>query len=145
MDSELIFTLASRTAMLSWLLLIVLPRNRRAVDLVAGLVVPALLAAAYVAIVAVFWWDASGGFTSLAAVAALFEHPWILLAGWLHYLAFDLLVGRWELQDAQARGIHHALVVPCLVATFMFGPAGWLLYLGVRSLPGLKTRPPGTA
>ena len=69
-----------------------------------------------------------GGFSSLAGVAALFSEPWILLAGWTHYLAFDLLVGNWEMRDATKRGIPYMLVLPCLVLTFLFGPAGWLLY-----------------
>jgi hypothetical protein len=51
----------------------------------------------------------------------------------VHYLCFDLLTGAWEVQDARARGIPHPLVVPCLVLTFLFGPAGWLLYRGVAS------------
>jgi len=29
-------------------------------------------------------------------------------------------------------GFSHAWVVPCLVLTFLFGPAGWLSYLVVR-------------
>jgi ABA4-like protein len=56
-----------------------------------------------------------------------------LLAGWTHYLAFDLFIGGWEVRDAQARGIPHLLVVPALVLTFLFGPAGLLLYLAIRS------------
>ena len=58
---------------------------------------------------------------------------WVLLAGWVHYLCFDLLVGCWEVRDARDRGVPYMLVIPCLVLTFMFGPAGWLLYQGVRS------------
>ena len=83
---------------------------------------------------------AEGGFSSLAGVAALFREPWLLLAGWVHYLAFDMLVGNWEVRDARSRGIPHLLVVPCLVLTFLFGPAGWLLYTGVRSLKNEERR-----
>jgi Domain of unknown function (DUF4281) len=61
------------------------------------------------------------------------RQPWLLLAGWVHYLCFDLLVGCWEVRDAHGRGVPHLLVMPCLFLTFMFGPAGWLLYQGVRS------------
>jgi len=75
----------------------------------------------------------SGGFSSLSAVATLFTQPWLLLAGWMHYLAFDLIVGSWEVSDARERGIPHFAVVPCLVLTFMFGPAGWLAYSGLRA------------
>jgi hypothetical protein len=52
----------------------------------------------------------------------------------VHYLAFDLFVGGWEVRDAQERGIRHLLVVPALVLTFLFGPAGWLLYVATRAL-----------
>jgi hypothetical protein len=79
---------------------------------------------------------AEGGFSSLDEVASLFRNPWLLLAGWIHYLAFDLLIGTWEVRDARSRGISHLLVLPCLALTFLFGPAGWLLYLAVRSLTG---------
>ncbi|MDG1952967.1 MAG: ABA4-like family protein, partial [Gammaproteobacteria bacterium] len=76
-----------------------------------------------------------GGFGSLASVMILFSDPNLLLAGWIHYLAFDLFVGAWEVRDAQRTGIHHLLVVPCLFATLMAGPAGlafyWLLRLFV--------------
>jgi len=75
-----------------------------------------------------------GGFSTLAGVGTLFSNPWLLLAGWMHYLAFDLLVGSWELEDAAERGIPHWIVVPCLLLTFLFGPAGWLLYRIVRSI-----------
>jgi Domain of unknown function (DUF4281) len=67
-------------------------------------------------------------------VAALFTNRWLLLAGWVHYLAFDLLIGSWETRDAQERGVPHLLLVPCLFFTFMFGPAGWLLYMGIRTV-----------
>ncbi len=84
-------------------------------------------------IVALNWVGSSGDFQSLAGVAALFANPWLLLAGWIHYLAFDMLVGAWEVRDAARRGIPHWMVVPCLLLTFLFGPAGWLLYQAVRS------------
>ena len=75
---------------------------------------------------------ADGGFGSLAELARLFENPYLLLAGWVHFLAFDLFVGAWEVRDARRVGIAHLLVVPCLVLTFMAGPVGLLLYLGLR-------------
>jgi hypothetical protein len=57
----------------------------------------------------------------------------MLLAGWTHYLAFDLIVGSWEVRDARERGISHWLVVPCLALTFMFGPVGFLAYQALRA------------
>ena len=90
------------------------------------------VAVVYVLIIVMEWGNSSGGFSSLADVSALFSNPWLLLAGWTHYLSFDLFVGSWEVRDAIERGIPHLMVVPCLALTFLFGPAGWLLYLGLR-------------
>lgn len=132
---EQIFTITNTLALLSWILLAASPRRYRVVPLViTGLVVPALLAVVYVAIIVSAWGNSSGGFSSLADVGLLFDNPWLLLAGWTHYLAFDLFVGSWEVRDAGDRGVPHLLVIPCLALTFLFGPAGLLLYLGVRSI-----------
>lgn len=133
MSPEQLFSVANTVAAVSWLLLAILPRRRWVVGVVTGTVVPALFAVLYVGLVASTFGRVEGGFSTLAAVAALFSNSWLLLAGWVHYLAFDLLTGTWEVRDAQARGIPHLLVVPCLFLTFMFGPAGWLLYMALRS------------
>jgi hypothetical protein len=132
MTPDQVFSIANPLALLAWLTLAVFPRRKWATDVVIGVVVPALFACAYVAILLATWGRTSGGFSSLQGVATLFANPWLLLAGWIHYLAFDLLIGRWEVLDSRARGIPHLVVVPCLFLTFMFGPAGWLLYTLVR-------------
>ena len=133
MSPDLIFSVANAVAVAGWLLLAVLPRRRWVADIVTGLAIPALLSLAYVAIVVAEFGGSQGGFSSLPDVALLFGNPWLLLAGWVHYLAFDLFVGSWEARDARERGIPHLLVLPCLALTFLFGPAGWLLYLGLRT------------
>ena len=94
---------------------------------------PLVLSAGYTAVVLAFWSSADGGFDSLANVARLFESRWLLLAGWVHYLAFDLLVGTWVVRTARQEGLAHLLVLPCLAATFLFGPAGYLLFQGLRA------------
>jgi hypothetical protein len=132
-------------AIAGWALLVLFPKKAWAVDLVAGRAIPGLLAAVYATIVALNWGGSEGGFSSLEEVSTLFANAWILLAGWVHYLAFDLFVGSWEVRDAKERGIHHLLVVPCLLLTFLFGPAGWLLYVGLRSFRGPLTPSPRAA
>ena len=134
MTPDRIFDLANLVALAGWLLLAVLPGRPRVPSLIAAVIVPALLAVVYAGIVAVHWSGSQGGFGSLEQVAQLFANPWLLLAGWVHYLAFDLFVGSWEVRDARAHGIPHWLVLPCLFLTFMFGPAGWLLYMAVRAM-----------
>ena len=116
--------------MAGWLPLVFLPRARWTPTV--AVVMPALLAGVYVALVAATIPGSEGGFSSLTAVSTLFNNPWALLAGWTHYLAFDLFIGGWELRDAQRRGVSHLLVVPALVLTFLFGPAGLLFYLAIR-------------
>ncbi|HET9539173.1 MAG TPA: ABA4-like family protein [Candidatus Limnocylindria bacterium] len=133
MTPEQLFSITSAVALLSWLLLVLLPGRAWVTRSVAGFAVPALFATVYVALIATQWGSSQGGFSTLAAVAQLFANPWLLLAGWIHYLCFDLLIGCWEVRDARDRGLPHLLVVPCLLLTFMFGPAGWLLYQGISA------------
>jgi len=76
---------------------------------------------------------AEGGFGSLADVATLFQKRELLLAGWIHYLCFDLFIGAWEVRDARRNGIPHLVVIPCLIMTFMLGPIGLLFYFAIRS------------
>jgi hypothetical protein len=132
MNLETLFSVASTLVLPGWALLIFLPRWRWTARLIAAVLIPGILALLYVYLVVVHFFGAEGGFGSLADVARLFEDPAVLLAGWVHYLAFDLFIGAWEVRDAQRVGLHHLLVVPCLVLTFMLGPAGLLLYLMLR-------------
>ena len=132
--------MANLAAMCCWLLLAAFPGRKWVASVMTGVAVPAVLAATYTAIIVAKFGGAEGGFSSLPEVARLFADPWLLLAGWMHYLAFDLLVGSWEARDARERGVPHLLLVPCLIFTFLFGPAGWLLYLGVRVAAG-RARP----
>ena len=127
-----IFSVANAVALVGWVLLAALPRSRWA-QRASTWLVPGLLALVYVAIVAATWGRSPGGFSSLTDVALLFDNRWMLLAGWLHYLAFDLFIGCWITRDARAHGIAHGWVLPSLTLTFLFGPAGWLSYLGLRT------------
>ena len=132
---DFLFSLANPAALLGWALLVLAPRWRGTRAVVLSGALPLLLAAAYAVLIATHYWGphgGEGGFGSLDDVAALFRDRWALLAGWVHYLCFDMWTGAWELRDAQRRGMPHGLLVPCLLLTFMFGPVGLLLYFGVR-------------
>ena len=133
MTPEQIFSVVNLLALVGWLLLAALPGRAWVPKAITAGVIP-VLAAVYVGLIAFNWLGSEGGFGSLAEVARLFANPWLLLAGWTHYLAFDLFVGSWEVRDARSLGISHWLVVPCLFLTFMFGPVGWLLYTIIRSV-----------
>jgi hypothetical protein len=132
MDLEQIFSAAGALAAVGWLLLAFFPRRQLSVH-VAGVFIPLILAAIYLYFIATHIRGAEGGFGSLADVAKLFTKPELLLAGWIHYLCFDLFIGAWELRDSQLHGIPHLVVIPCLLMTFMLGPIGLLFYIVIRS------------
>jgi len=129
-DPHFLFALANGLAMASWLALAVSPEGARwtpRARQIAGRFVPLVLALAYVALFATNGMG-EGGYDSLAAVQRLFAMPQLLLAGWLHYLAFDLFVGAWIAESAGVRGWPHLVVLPLLALTFLFGPAGLLAF-----------------
>ena len=115
-----------------WLLLIFAPRWKWSARIIAGAVIPLLLALVYLYLIVTHFRGSEGGFGSLMEVSKLFQNPYNLLAGWVHYLAFDLFIGSWEVRDAQRVGVRHLLVVPCLALTFLLGPVGLLLYFALR-------------
>jgi hypothetical protein len=135
-DPDLAFSWANFVAIFGWTGLVAAlfwPRVRPAALTLARFTVPALLAGAYLLLLAQGWGQvAGGGFGSIDQVRALFADDSALAAGWLHYLAFDLFVGAWILRDAAARQVPALLVLPCLPLTFLFGPAGLLAYLALR-------------
>jgi ABA4-like protein len=138
MTPEQVFSLANLIAVAAWLVLILLGRKYWVHAVVIGAIVPLLFAVLYTGLIIAHWAGAEGGFGTLAEVQALFSNEWLLLAGWVHYLAFDLFVGCWEVRDAQKHGIPHWAIVPNLILTFLFPPAGLLLYFVIRSLKDRK-------
>lgn len=132
MDLETAFSAAGGLAMVGWLALAAAPLAPRAADLVAGRIVPGALSLGYAVLIALHWAQAPGGFGTLAEVQALFTHPGVALAGWVHYLAFDLFVGAWIVARARAEGIAHLAVLPILPLTLLLGPAGLLAFLALR-------------
>ncbi|MBX9870714.1 MAG: DUF4281 domain-containing protein [Burkholderiaceae bacterium] len=152
MTLDLGFEWANRVAVIAWLSLFLgvtaegLPprvahaqRMARWALWVGGRCLPILLCAAYGLVLWRCLPDASGGFGSLADVQRLFESPGVLLAGWMHFLAFDLWLGRWQVDhlrvtlgpDTASRSawVMRAGLYPCLGMTFLFGPIGLLLFL----------------
>ena len=140
LEPELVFNLANGVALLGWVALIGSPATARwagGVRRVSGRWLPLAFAVLYVAMLATHW-RGQGGFGSLADVQALFNVPGTLVAGWLHYLAFDLFVGGWIAERAAALKLHHAVLVPLLLLSFLFGPAGLLAFALLRPKQALS-------
>ncbi|MCF6193939.1 MAG: DUF4281 domain-containing protein [Kangiellaceae bacterium] len=132
-----IFKIANYSALLGWGILIILPSWQLGQSLVIGIIVTLLsIVYCYLVFLGKKHDDPSvkyrGNIRIFEGVINLFKSPRVVLAGWIHYLAFDLMVGIYILNDASQYAISHWLLIPCLLLTLMFGPAGLLLYFSVR-------------
>ena len=133
-----IFFTANSIAMLCWAALaicLLTPRLRFWIPRLTGFVVPVLFAVVYIACIGKgFAESKGGGFGSIGSVRALFGNDWALVAGWLHYLAFDLFVGAWIVRRGIKERLNPFLLLLCLPVTFLFGPAGFLMYWAERAV-----------
>lgn len=143
MTPETAFQYANLLVLPQWIIMIVAPRWRVTQLLTQLLLIPMVLGVMYI-----YWLfnvPASVGgtgidfraFSTLAGVQSLFTGAKeAVLAGWIHYLAFDLVAGSYILRDGQARAIHHGWLIPCMGLCFVLGPSGLLLYGLVRLFLG---------
>ncbi|MFT5675508.1 MAG: hypothetical protein ACI808_001439 [Paraglaciecola sp.] len=132
MSFEQLFASAGSLAMLGWLILVFLPRGWKWLNLIASMLIPLILSVLYSFLIARYFFSAGGGFDSLANVQRLFTYPAVALAGWVHYLAFDLFVGGIIAKQADEIGLSRLLQAPVLLLTFMFGPFGYLLFMLIK-------------
>jgi len=133
-NEELVLKVVSVPVLVGWLAMLLAPRARPTRWLLESDVLPLGIGGLYLALVLPHLPGLLREFDTLAHIGAALQRPGMLLAAWVHYLAFDFLVGRVVLADSQRRGLPHLLVVPCLVLCFLLGPVGYLAYAGVRLL-----------
>ena len=133
---DILFSLSNILTMPFWLLMILLPTWRWTERLMQSVWTVAPAALAYVILVL-------PGMLSLlpllanpqlGTIAALLGTPAGATIGWIHFLAFDLFVGRWAYLDSRQRRLHPVLASITLFFILMFGPLGFMLYLITRSL-----------
>jgi hypothetical protein len=134
MSPATLFSIANLLPLPIWAVFLLAPRSGPLRTLAASFWPWQILAALYLIFlcVALFGGETGGGapdFGSLAGVMALFDSEWGTLAGWVHYLCFDLFVARWIMGDAPDGGYRLA---PVLFLTLMAGPVGLLLYTAAR-------------
>lgn len=132
MDAALIFKICNMAALACWILLVVFPGKSYTRVFTVSIMSSLVFATAYATCIAISFGKTQGGFGSLEAVGLLFQNPYALLAGWIHYLAFDLFVGSWISAHAAKHGISRWLILPSQFLTFMFGPIGLLSYFLLR-------------
>ncbi|MEM1008183.1 MAG: ABA4-like family protein [Myxococcota bacterium] len=135
---EPIFEWSNLYVMPFWVLMVFLPRWRWTQRLMQGTWMVLLLAMVYTGFMAsiVFYGDAAGLFSTLTSpklpvLVKMFGTPLGTTIGWLHFLAFDLFVGRWIYLRSLERRQSAWWVSICLFLTLMMGPLGLLAYLTV--------------
>ena len=134
--AEQLFRLTNTVALVAWILLVIVPGRRVVSHRLCAVWVPGCLAAIYAVIIA--WRLAvappANDLGTIAGLRAAFADDWVFAAAWIHYLAFDMVVGSWIARDAVRLGLPWPLRTLALVLTFLLGPAGLLLHLVTRRL-----------
>lgn len=135
-----LFGIVNMIALVAWIALILLPRwpALLAACLYAGVGLLCLVYAIGLVGIVTGTFDPGGAggsepsFSTIEGVRGIFASDGGVTIGWTHYLAFDLFVGIWIARDADAKGFSRFLQAPVLVATFMAGPLGLLIWLVIR-------------
>jgi len=127
MTPDLVFSHVGTAAMAGWALLILGPRRHGWFNAIPLWIIPAGFSAVYAALIFSRFSGMGGGFDSLENVAILMSDRWALLAGWVHYLAFDLFVGAVMAARMDRAGVGRLVQAPILLSCFMLGPLGFLI------------------
>lgn len=137
---ETVFQVSSSLVLPFWLLMVFAPRWKVTHGVMRSAAPILVLAGLYAVLVLPriggIWADLAR--PELEKVAALLGSSEGATIGWIHFLAFDLFVGRWIYLDSRERGVSRWLVGPILLLTLMFGPLGYLVYSGTRLWTGRR-------
>ena len=120
MSPDSVFQTCSTIAMVGWIVLLIISPFWSSVDKFLIGIIITLFAIVYAWLIfQVFSPGDFEKFGSLNGVMELFTDKTAVTAGWVHYLAFDLLTGIWIKKNALKYNIHHLILIPCLLLTFM--------------------------
>ncbi|UWX55890.1 ABA4-like family protein [Maribacter litopenaei] len=135
MAPSTVFSLANILVLPMWILMIFLPKWKLTRFLIDFKIIPIVLSVVYVFyILQAIIGNGMMDFGSLESVMELFTVQNAAAAGWIHYLAFDLLIGMWMVNQNKEINIHSVLMAPCLFLTFMFGPLGFMLFTALKAI-----------
>lgn len=133
LDPDFLFSAGNAIVFAGWTMVILLPWRSPALMAVPKFAIPALFGLVYAGITLARFHDSGGGYGSLAELRMLFATDELLVAGWLHYLAFDLFVGVWIAERADETGLSRPIQAVILVTAFLFPPVGLVLFLATRA------------
>lgn len=134
MTIDNIFSLSSLLVMPFWFLMAFLPTWKWTKRIIgsAWIAAPAALLYAFLVLpnVGTVLTDVMN--PELTNIASLLSTPSGATIAWVHFLAFDLFVGRWVYLDSRKRNINPFIMFPFIFFTLMLGPIGFLAYLTLR-------------
>lgn len=128
-----VFLIVNSVALVCWVVLYVFYEKRWIYKILFSVVFVALTITYAFYIFTAMGGSGEGGFDTLDNLKILFADDRAVLAGWIHYLVFDLFVGMWICTDSLKQGIGRWIILPAIILTFMLGPVGLLLYFIIRA------------
>ena len=129
MSLNTIYIVSSALALIGWIVLLVSSLTAGKISDTVVRLVPALLSMIYLVLLITLLPFEGGSLKSLTDITSLFNRPECALVGWVHYLAFDLFVGSWQVQTARRQQIPKMALIPTLLLTMLVGPVGLLFFL----------------
>ena len=121
-----------------WLMLIIIPNSRITQLFVNSIVLPLILATAYVYVIyqailldePVF--DVFKLYLSLDNLYTVFATENFLLIFWIHFLALNLFLGSWVSRDGIKYNMSRSVITIPLIFIYFTGPLGLVLYWFIR-------------
>ena len=121
-----------------WLMLIFIPNSRITQIFINSVILPLILAVAYVYIIyqTILLEEPITGifklYLSLDDLYTIFATENFLLLFWLHFLALNLFLGSWVTRDGIKYNMPRASIIISLILIYFTGPVGLVLYWLIR-------------
>ena len=137
LTTENIYLLANWGVIPFWLMLLTIPNQPITKILVNSVIVPLILASAYVYLAYKLYldgevFDVFQLYFGLDSLYSIYSNEIFLLIFWLHFLSISLFIGSWISRDAQKYMIPKILTMLSLILTYFSGPVGLVFYWFVR-------------
>ena len=136
-NSETIYLLANWGVIPFWLMLLTIPNQPITKILVNSVIVPLILASAYVYLAYQLYldgevFDVFQLYFGLDNLYSIYSNEIFLLIFWLHFLSISLFIGSWISRDAQRYMVPKILTMLSLILTYFSGPVGLVFYWIIR-------------
>ena len=137
LTSDNIYLLANWGVIPFWLMLLTIPNQPITKILVNSVIVPLILASAYVYLAYKLYldgevFDVFQLYFGLDSLYSIYSNEIFLLIFWLHFLSISLFIGSWISRDAQRYMVPKILTMLSLILTYFSGPVGLVFYWIIR-------------